>query len=88
MLSDLFSPLLRHQYNTLQWIFPLLLIAAVLKPGKWPVIGLLLAGMLLNIVHIPHVKMQNTMGEYLILLVLLTLSLWPQRDPKAKEALL
>jgi hypothetical protein len=74
MVADLFSPVWRHQYYTLQWLFPVLLAAAYYEPRqqKW----YLLAGLalLLNILNIPVVKMEHTMGEYLLLGVLLVMS--------------
>jgi hypothetical protein len=82
MLVDLFSPIYRHQYYTVQWIFPLL-IAATIFSGRLKVFYLLLlAGLLLNCIHIPFIKMGNTIGEYLILAVLLAISLDPggQKD--------
>lgn len=77
MIADVFAPVYRNQYNTTQWLFPLLLAVAILKPEKRIVMGCLLAAMLLNIVHIPHVKMENSIGEYSFLVILLALSLAP-----------
>jgi hypothetical protein len=75
MISDLFSPIWRHQYYTTQWLFPLLLAAAVYqKANKW-VYALLLAGLVLNIVNTSYMKMEHTIGEYLMLFTLIYLSL-------------
>jgi len=74
MVADLFSPVWRHQYYTLQWLFPVLLAAAYYEPRqrKWfMLIGLAL---LLNVLNIPFVKMEHTMGEYLLLGVLIFMS--------------
>ncbi|MBS1566174.1 MAG: hypothetical protein JST39_17455, partial [Bacteroidetes bacterium] len=85
MLSDLFSPVWRHQYYTVQWLFPVLLAAANYRPEqrKWFIaIGLAL---LLNIVNIPFVKMEHTIGEYMLLLVLLYLSIFPTNDKQPEK---
>lgn len=74
MISDLFSPIYRHQYYTVQWIFPLLLAAAIVQ-SRWKVpFGLLLTGLLLNISKTGFIPMQHTLGEYLILAALLSLA--------------
>jgi len=77
MIADLFSPIYRHQYYTVQWIFPLLLAAVNWSPQRKRWYGVLLIGLLLSIIHLPFVKMGNTIGEYLILLALLAISLLP-----------
>lgn len=75
MISDLSSPIYRHQYYTMQWLFPVLLAAAVYKPAyKWLYGGLLFA-LLLNIINTDVIKMEHTIGEYLLLFLLLFLSL-------------
>jgi hypothetical protein len=75
MISDLFSPIWRHQYYTIQWLFPVLVAATVYKPAlKWLYGGLLMA-LLLNIINTGYLKMEHTIGEYLILLLLLYMSL-------------
>ena len=77
MLSDLFSPVYRHQYYTVQWIFPMLLAAAMVQSRlKWPFV-LILTGLLLNISKIGPIRMQHTLGEYLILTALILLSFLP-----------
>ena len=64
MASDLGSPVYRHQYNTVQWIFPVMLAAAVTRPSlQWPWL-MIWMGLLLNCVNLPIVKMEHTMGEY------------------------
>jgi len=77
MIADLFSPIYRHQYYTVQWIFPLLLAAVIWSPQRKRWYGALLIGLLLSILHMPFVKMGNTIGEYLILMALLAISLLP-----------
>lgn len=74
MVSDLFSPVWRHQYYTVQWLFPVLLAAAHYKPEqrKW-FIGIGVA-LLLNILNTSFIKMEHTIGEYLLLGVLLGMS--------------
>lgn len=74
MLSDLFSPIFRHQYYTVQWFFPILLAASCYsKTYKWLyfVIGL---GLILNIINSPYIKMEHSIGEYIIFAALLLLA--------------
>ncbi|HXB35533.1 MAG TPA: glycosyltransferase family 87 protein [Puia sp.] len=75
MISDLFSPIYRHAYYGVQWIMPLLLAAALYQKrlNRW-YLGLL-AALLLNIVHLPFLKMGNTLGEYVFLVCLLAIGL-------------
>jgi hypothetical protein len=80
MVSDLFSPIYRRQYYTLQWIGPILLFAGMYTPYLRRSYLLLVAALLLNIVHLGFIKMGNTIGEYLILAVLLAFSLLPRRS--------
>lgn len=72
MISDLSSPVYRHQYYTVQWFLPLLLAFSLFSPSikKWYFIALVI-GIVLNITNIPLIKMQHTIGEYLILITLL-----------------
>jgi hypothetical protein len=77
MIPDIFSPIYRHQYYTLQWVLPLMLAAGRINARQKVFYGLLLAGLLLNCFHLPLLKMQNTIGEYLILLVLLLIAADP-----------
>lgn len=75
MISDLFSPIWRHQYNTVQWLFPLLVAAACYKASnKWIYI-MILAGLLLNIINTYLIKMEHTIGEFILLGGLLLLSI-------------
>jgi hypothetical protein len=75
MISDLFSPIYRHAYYSVQWIMPLLIAASLYRRrlNGW-YLGLL-AGMILNIVHLPFVRMGNTIGEYGFLGCLLAIGL-------------
>lgn len=75
MISDLFSPIWRHQYYATQWLFPLLLAASVYHKANKRVYALLLAGLVLNIVNTSYMKMEHTIGEYLMLVTLIYLSL-------------
>jgi len=70
MTVDFFSPIPRIQYYTVQWIFPLLVVAADYHRRTRMVYFLLLAGVILNILNAPLLKMPHTAGEYLILLTL------------------
>jgi len=75
MLSDLFSPVYRHQYYTVQWIFPLFLSAAVYHSAQRKIYFLLAAGVFLNILNIGFIPMEHTIGEYIMLVVFIVLSL-------------
>lgn len=74
MTSDLFSPVYRHQYYTVQWFFPLLLAASgYVKKYKW-IYAAIAAGIILNIANLSFIKMEHTIGEYIIFAALLLLA--------------
>ncbi len=82
MIPDLFSPIYRHQYYTVQWFLPLMIAAADFSSRFAREYALLLLGFLLNCIHLPFVKMENSIGEYLIGIILLRLALsstWPEK---------
>jgi hypothetical protein len=81
MISDLCSPVYRHQYPTVQWLFPLCLTAATLRGSARGLLWLLFMGILLNIFHVPFLRMRNTLGEYLWLGILLVLSFASSDQP-------
>ncbi len=90
MISDLFSPMWRHQYYTVQWLFPLLLAASAYKPAQRNLFIFLGFAMLMSILNIPFIKMEHTIGEYCWLGALLYYSLrmpgvngplYPQASP-------
>jgi hypothetical protein len=78
MISDLFSPVYRHQYYTVQWICPLLIAAALFTTYRRWCYVLLFAGLLLNIIHVDFIKMGHTLGEYTLLATLLAFVLLPR----------
>ncbi|MDR3713784.1 MAG: hypothetical protein P4L51_13265 [Puia sp.] len=85
MVSDLFSPFYRHQYYTVQCLFPLLLSCVLYRPSlKW-VYGLLATGIFLNIGRIRFIKMEHTIGEYLILSATLLLVMMPDEKQAAQQ---
>jgi Glycosyltransferase family 87 len=64
MIVELFGPITRHQYNTVQW-FPLVLAGFMVLPGWFNRISfLLLSGLVLNIVNVPWLPMRHTVGEF------------------------
>jgi hypothetical protein len=71
MLADLFSPIHRQQYYTVQW-FPLLLFAITVGRNipAW-IQCILIAGLLLNISNTNLIPIRHTVGEYLWLLSLI-----------------
>ena len=89
MIADIFSPIFRTQYYTVQFIFPLLVAASIYQPYARLTFFLLLAGILLNISKIPFIKMEHTIGEYLIICVIILFSLTKGQktaiDPKTIE---
>jgi hypothetical protein len=79
MIADLFSPIYRHQYFSVEWVFPFLLAGSIWSPQRRTWYIAIAAGLLLSIVHLPFLKMANTIGEYMILLALLAISgLFPE----------
>lgn len=75
MISDLFSPIYRHQYYTVQWIMPLLVAASLYRGRNRGLYGFLLGCLFLNIIHLPFLRMGNTIGEYGFLAGLLAIGL-------------
>jgi hypothetical protein len=86
MISDLFSPVYRHQYYTVQWLMPLLVAASLYRARLWRWYAGLSAALLLSIFHLPVIKMGNTAGEYLFLGCLLAISLHFSRPDGLKSA--
>jgi hypothetical protein len=81
MVSDLFSPVYRHQYYTVQWMFPLLLAIGYCRPsGKWYYL-LIWIGLLLNCVNLNFLKLEHTIGEYLWLISFIALSFISKIEP-------
>ncbi|HEY4335514.1 MAG TPA: glycosyltransferase family 87 protein [Puia sp.] len=74
MLVDLFSPIYRIQYYSVQWLFPLLVVAMSADARQWKLIAVLAGYLLLTIVHLPWGAKQNTLEEYVLLAVLLGFS--------------
>lgn len=82
MISDLFSPIYRHQYYTVQWFFPLLLATSgYIKTFKWIYFALAF-GIFLNIINAPFIKMEHTLGEYIIFAALLLLAFVYHHKPQ------
>lgn len=85
MMSDLFSPIMRGQYYTAQWIFPLLFCASFYQRRYKTFQLLLLLGLFLNVLTISQIKMRHTLGEYLILSALLWFSFFGKSVDKPAE---
>ncbi len=78
MVVDLFSPVTRHQYNTVQW-FPLVLGGFLILPGWINKISLLLlAGLVLNIVNFSWLPMRHTLGEFCWMAAMILLAFSPR----------
>jgi hypothetical protein len=101
MISDLFSPIYRHAYYGVQWIMPLLIAASLYRSREAGLYyrrksnlhhhrelllyGGLLACLLLNIIHLPFVRMGNTIGEYGFLILLLIIGFAQRVDNVPRE---
>lgn len=67
LVLEMFLPMHRHQYNTVQFLFPLLLAGMYIRSiNLWPTI-LIAAGLLLNLLKWQVMPMKNTTGEVLML---------------------
>jgi uncharacterized membrane protein (UPF0136 family) len=73
MIVEIFNPIYRHQYNTVQW-FPLVL-AGFLPLPDWnnKIFIFLILGLVLNIVNLNWLPMRHTLGEFCWLTGLLML---------------
>jgi hypothetical protein len=67
MITDLFSPIYRHQYYTIQWLFPLLLAGAFYNKINKIVLLMLVLGTILNVTTLRIIPIRHTLGEYLFL---------------------
>jgi len=77
MIVEIFSPVHRHQYNTVQWL-PLVLAGLLVdKSWKSPEYILIFLGLLLNISNASWIPMRHTIGEFCWLAALLLICLSP-----------
>jgi len=85
MLIDLFSPIYRIQYYSVQWLFPLLLAAMTWEVSDRKTIVIIGGYLLLTSIHLPYGVKQNTLEEYALLASLLgsTLVARGEQAPKA-----
>lgn len=71
MVVELFNPVHRHQYNSVQW-FPLVLAGLIpVRTWKDPVFLLMTLGLLLNLCNFSWLPMRHTLGEFCWLTALL-----------------
>lgn len=83
MISDMFSPIYRHQYYVVQWVAPLFLSLLFYQKKYMPLHLFMLAGLLLNIFNIPDFYVEHTIGEYIWLASFVLLSfLVPEKANK------
>ncbi len=68
MISELLSPIYRHQYYTVQFFFPLLLYASNLRLWPKKISSLVLIGFVLIVIPLKLLPMQYTTGEAIMLL--------------------
>lgn len=71
MLTEIFSPIYRHQYNTVQWLPMVLLAFACMRNYRNIAALFIVAGVLLNITNTHLLPMRHTMGEFFLLAGLL-----------------
>lgn len=74
MISDICSPFHRFEYNTVQWLFPLLLIAAHVNKRFKYIYTAILAGLLLCILQSNALPFEHTAGEYIVFAAVLALA--------------
>lgn len=71
MLTEIFSPVYRHQYNTVQWL-PIALIALACMRNYLNLAALfIVTGILLNVTNTHLLPMRHTIGEFFLLTGLL-----------------
>lgn len=71
MVVELFNPVHRHQYNSVQW-FPLVMASLIpVRTWKDPVFLLMTLGLLLNLCNFSWLPMRHTLGEFYWLTALL-----------------
>lgn len=75
MITDLFSPIYRIQYYSVQWLFPLLVAATSRGGRQWKGIAVIAGYLLLTMIHLPFGVKQNTLEEYALLAALLGMTL-------------
>lgn len=86
MITDFFSPIYRNQYYTTQWIFAIMLFLSTANYKKhYFFYAAIIAGIVLNILRVPFIKMEHTIGEYLIFAALLIFSLRFLNSPATIE---
>lgn len=75
MLCDYFSPVVRNQYYTVQWLFCLLIAGVIFESRFWKLYLFIFIALIMTVVNIPFIKMEHTIGEYLWLATFFCLSL-------------
>lgn len=81
MITDLFSPFFRGQYYAVQWLFPLLIVAAYMEKEDWWVCVLAVVALLLSIINTDLIKMEHSIGEYLFLVTFILFALKRKINP-------
>lgn len=77
MLTDLFSPVFRWPYYSVQWLFPILLVLAGYPSRRRLYYVLLLGGLALLVINLGFTAYQHAAGDYLLLAAFLLLALLP-----------
>lgn len=71
LITELFSPIKRFQYNAVQWAGPLMLFAAKTSSALTITFFVALIGLLLNVSTLYIVGLEHTIGEFIMLCSLL-----------------
>ena len=65
-LADFFSQVQRYQYYTVLWLFPALVMAGATELKQRKILFLLYTGLLLQIISPAFIKMEHTIGEFIL----------------------
>jgi hypothetical protein len=84
MITDLFAPIQRAQYYTVQCLFLLLVAASIYQAASKRIFLLLLTGLVFN-TRIPFTTREHAIGEYLIIVVILVFSLSKKESYKTAD---
>lgn len=70
MISEFLSPIHRHHYNAVLWLFPLLLLVVNYKPQWQWLMLILLLSLVININAFTFIALPHVVGEFLMWMVL------------------
>ena len=70
MISEFLSPIHRHHYNAVLWLFPLLLLVVNYKPQWQWLMLILLLSLVININAFTFIALPHVVGEFLMWMIL------------------